>query len=238
VGVGTPVLVAFISAAAIALWEEYWTGTAAPSATEVRLFTPENLALFKTISRDHGTCSVASNVNPVPEAHRCSGETPHPEEGGPRKVPVTYIYDPCWGFLETELHCAGDPWTREVTIFRVRTWTYSPRSPGPTRTWRAGTLPPQGVPPLVKDTKALRSAPPWAIELSNGWHCIFVSGATSVLGGERANYLCTDEEFPPAEDATGWVIGFPDRKRSPWIVRFMENKGRQAHEAEVYVAWY
>src|SRR5215211_6543826 len=152
-GVITAVLIALASAISVTLSQRWLEGDPAPTATEVRLFTPEDLAQFKTLNRDHGSCNVDSNVNPIREAHRCGGETKQPssETGPDAPEYVTYIYDPCWGYLVTKLHCASDPWTDEVTVFTVRTWNYNPpyvrgRPPANTRRWRADASPPRDIP--------------------------------------------------------------------------------------------
>lgn len=199
-GVITAVLIAVVSAIAVTLWERWLEGEPTPTATEVRLFTPEDLAQFKTVRRDRGLCNVDSNVNVIREAHRCFGQKkqqPSTETGPDRPPHVTYIYDPCWGYLGTKLHCAGDPWTDEVTVFTVREWAYHPGPPGKNRTWRADAEIPRDIPALFEYRSPLRRPRPrpWAIELSNGWRCIFVSGASFAIAGERANYICSRDEF-------------------------------------------
>jgi hypothetical protein len=54
----------------------------------------------------------------------------------------------------------------------------------------------QGLPSLFND--------PWNIELTDGRHCTFSSGASNVVAGNRLNYFCTG-----AVDYGLW--GLPDR---------------------------
>ena len=55
------------------------------------------------------------------------------------------------------------------------------------------------------------SHPPWNLQLTDGEHCGFASGATSVIDGERLNYFCS------AGGRSG-LWGFPDRHTEPWSI--------------------
>lgn len=48
---------------------------------------------------------------------------------------------------------------------------------------------------------------PWGLRLTNGDTCVFATGATDVVAGERMNYACR---------RTGWIIGAPDRSPAQW----------------------
>ena len=52
---------------------------------------------------------------------------------------------------------------------------------------------------------------PWQLELAGGRHCVFASGATSVIGRRRLNYFC---------DGKGQLglWGWPDRRQEPWTI--------------------
>ena len=52
---------------------------------------------------------------------------------------------------------------------------------------------------------------PWALRLSNGARCMFVTGATDVIAGMRLNYAC---------NTGGWVLGDPNRSKEPWRVYY------------------
>jgi hypothetical protein len=52
---------------------------------------------------------------------------------------------------------------------------------------------------------------PWALELSNGLRCLFADGATSVVEGNRLNYLCAG-----ANEEGLW--GLPNRMSASWTI--------------------
>ena len=63
---------------------------------------------------------------------------------------------------------------------------------------------------------ANRNAPslanrPWNIQLANGRHCVYSSGASNVIQGIRLNYFCG-----PALGYGLW--GVPNRRAQPWTI--------------------
>jgi hypothetical protein len=52
---------------------------------------------------------------------------------------------------------------------------------------------------------------PFDVGLAGGRHCVFVTGATSVIGAQRLNYLCNGRGHLG-------LWGFPDRHRQPWTI--------------------
>ena len=54
-------------------------------------------------------------------------------------------------------------------------------------------------------------AQPWNIELTNGHHCAFFSGATSVIHGTRLNYGC-------GGGLKYALWGFPNHRSEPWTI--------------------
>lgn len=53
---------------------------------------------------------------------------------------------------------------------------------------------------------------PWNIQLADGRHCVYSSGATNVIQGVRLNYFC------PAGTRYG-LWGVPNRRVQPWTIR-------------------
>jgi len=51
---------------------------------------------------------------------------------------------------------------------------------------------------------------PWAILTADGRHCVYMTGATAPVGGERINYGCTDGSF---------LVGDPDTSQPLWRIR-------------------
>ncbi|HEY1778221.1 MAG TPA: hypothetical protein VGG41_18840 [Solirubrobacteraceae bacterium] len=64
--------------------------------------------------------------------------------------------------------------------------------------------------PLPRHGPPVRDALPWAIETSNGHRCVFLTGATAPMGGERINYGCVGGSY---------LIGSPDRRAPLWTIR-------------------
>ena len=97
------------------------------------------------------------------------------------------IHDPCFAASRdaTTVACFTDPW-QPVTILRL-----TRRLPRP------GAAP--GGPEL-----------PWAMVTADGRRCVFMTGATALVGGERINYGCTDHSY---------LIGDPDTRRPLWTIR-------------------
>lgn len=52
---------------------------------------------------------------------------------------------------------------------------------------------------------------PWNLQLLDGEHCIFLTGATSVLQGRRLNYACERSH-------TTALWGLPNRGTQPWSI--------------------
>jgi hypothetical protein len=77
-----------------------------------------------------------------------------------------YIYDPCFEYTGQQLVCLSSPWSKRAALVRVKNEVMGPFD------------------------KQLTRGKPWAIELTNGAQCTFVSGATSSVAGLRENYFC------------------------------------------------
>jgi hypothetical protein len=52
---------------------------------------------------------------------------------------------------------------------------------------------------------------PWNIELADGEHCVFITGATTVVDGKRLSYVC------PGRRRYG-LWGRPIRRAEPWTI--------------------
>src|SRR5436190_1573183 len=50
---------------------------------------------------------------------------------------------------------------------------------------------------------------PWGLQLVDGRHCGMVTGGTEAIGGKRANFACTGND---------WLWGFPNRSTQPWTI--------------------
>jgi hypothetical protein len=64
--------------------------------------------------------------------------------------------------------------------------------------------------PLPAHGPTTRNALPWAIETADGRRCVFLTGATAPMGGERINYGCIGGSY---------LIGSPDRQSPLWTIR-------------------
>jgi hypothetical protein len=54
-------------------------------------------------------------------------------------------------------------------------------------------------------------AQPWAIELESGQRCVFASGVSSAIQGQRLNYFC-------GAHSTQGLWGYPVRSGQPWTI--------------------
>ena len=97
------------------------------------------------------------------------------------------VLDPCFVAPSVQqAACLASPWDMSVTVVRLTTLP-SPSAPA--------------------------SALPWAIELTDGEHCLFEAGATQSAGDKRLNYRCTGAG---AAGLTLW--GAPDETHQPWTI--------------------
>jgi hypothetical protein len=122
------------------------------------------------------------------------------------------IYDPCFDYAYNELECIETPWDSvSVRVRIVKESWISHKHVLPAR--------PRGTPAL----------PPWALELTNGDRCVFLTGATGVIAGNlRLNYRCKQ----------GTVYGEPDRSGPVWLVSYAPGGVTGSIPTEVRVAWY
>jgi hypothetical protein len=117
------------------------------------------------------------------------------------------ILDPCFAGPPrfAVVACAESPFSPKVVLLRLSKALSS--GDNPTTKW----LQPKGM--------------PWGLRLSNGDTCVFVTGATDAVGGERLNYACRK---------TGWIIGAPDSATGTWTARSVDWPNK--HVTEVGIA--
>jgi hypothetical protein len=96
------------------------------------------------------------------------------------------IHDPCFAPSPhaRTVACFLDPW-HAVTLLRL------------TR-------------PLPRHGPAASGTLPWAIVTTDGRRCVFLTGATAPMGGERINYGCVGGSF---------LLGAPDTRAPLWLIR-------------------
>lgn len=175
--------------------------TGRPASTEVRIFTP--LAGTKLAA---GLTAGASVTGECFAASLASQGRPDAW----RCSAGNLILDPCFesqppgGAL---LACASAPWSPQVRLLK--------RS--------------KPVPQDQANQGELSSAHPWALELADGAHCTYLTGATAALAGMRLNYGC-----PGSID----VYGDVDRTRPLWRVFERRANAPVARQVDVLVAWF
>jgi hypothetical protein len=96
------------------------------------------------------------------------------------------IHDPCFAATahSRSVACFIDPWHPVVMLTLNRA--------------------------LPAHPPAARNALPWVIETTDGRRCVFLTGATAPMGGERINYGCIGGSY---------LIGSPDRRNPLWTIR-------------------
>jgi hypothetical protein len=102
------------------------------------------------------------------------------------------ILDPCFAQSpqSTAVACAESPFSKTVVLLSLK----KPLSDGEN--------------PWTKMLQPKRM--PWGLRLTSGDTCVFATGATDVVAGERMNYACRK---------TGWIIGAPDSSTAIWTAR-------------------
>jgi hypothetical protein len=187
-----------------------------PIRTEISFFDPmlPTEEPLEISATLKGSCLPFSVVNRASEAIRCFADNG--------------IYDPCWAvaYGAGGHVCLSTPW--DETGVRVT---------GFVAPWPKGYRPESGRSPTT------RTVAPWALQLSNGRRCLFVSGATYAIAGQRLNYRCLragdGKDFVQAgpDGYVEWIVGVPDRSVQPWVVRFMQ-RNRATVDVPVLRAWY
>lgn len=202
--------------------------------TELRLYQPfsstldlsENLAVTERVQ---GRCTPQfsngdfGNVN----ASRCTSESS--------------IYDPCFSPFGVVAQgdgivCPVAPWLDQVVVL-------TPTHVEPIKPIRNEEDAKQRQRELEQRQK---EALPWAIELENGFGCIFAQGATGEVAGRRINYFCHRRGEPLRYDPisgpqwSGEIVGNPDRSEDVWRVEFSETGSETTHFHEIAVqrVWY
>ena len=101
------------------------------------------------------------------------------------------IRDPCFAASGSAVvACAEGPFSKRVVLLRLSKPLTSDENP---------------------TTKMLQpKRMPWGLRLTSGDTCVFVTGATDVVAGDRMNYACRK---------AGWIIGVPDRSTQIWTAR-------------------
>jgi hypothetical protein len=103
------------------------------------------------------------------------------------------IFDPCFTPRTSHppsLACPESPFLNRVVLLRLKKPLPSPNS---TTQW----LQPHNQ--------------PWGLRLMNGDRCVFETGATDVIKGERMNYSCAGKD--------AWLIGLPDQRKPVWTIQ-------------------
>jgi len=121
------------------------------------------------------------------------------------------ILDPCFeGFQGTQavMACPESPWTSRVTLL---TPTKEPARDSANRANIGGGL-------------------PWALELTSGVRCVFLTGATALVAGMRINYGCVGSAQA--------VVGDVNRVLPEWRVFVDRGQGVTVESEGVAVAWY
>jgi hypothetical protein len=90
----------------------------------------------------------------------------------------------------------------------------------------------KGLPRAMGDHRrpSLRDQP-WNIQLTNGRHCVFSSGASNFVNGLRLNYFC-------GSSGKLGLWGFPTRKTEPWTILSGPSTAKHLHaRSAIRRAW-
>jgi hypothetical protein len=73
------------------------------------------------------------------------------------------------------------------------------------------------------------AAPPWMLQTRGGINCSFVTGATSVVAGQRLNYSCADGSS---------LYGTPDRSSPQWTILRGTSSSAEQTPVAIVKAWF
>ncbi|MFD9537574.1 hypothetical protein [Streptomyces sp. NPDC060010] len=214
---------ALATIAGLALAVTEWTSqdqAPTPTALNVlQLFDERGalLAPFRETSHGQGQCA-DSRASTDPDALRCFDDK------------SSAVHDPCWPYLHAghvgRAACPTSPWDEAVWIVDdPRISRQSPPSEAPS------VFPSAGL--------------PWAIALdypSDGgdrFHCLYVTGGSDSIGGERKNWGCTRRDRRPedSDDFDGYAIGVPNAMTQPWTILFRTHHTSKIGQAAIIEAW-
>jgi hypothetical protein len=157
--------------------------TAAAAATHTRASIDTPVA-----SSGAPTVHVASTVR----GHCWIGSLAAARSDAWRCLTGNLIYDPCFSSPSAPgivLCPASGPWTPRAIKIKL-----------------TAKLPTKYANPGRPSTTGL----PWALVTTSGWRCRLATGATSVVQGRRANYVCTGTK--------DWLWGAASRRSEPWKI--------------------
>jgi hypothetical protein len=117
------------------------------------------------------------------------------------------IYDPCFESPVYDLAvCPGAPWEERVVVLDPVTFEGPPSD-------YAYSL-------------------PWAVRLTSGKGCVFVSGATVLVRGRPLRYVCGRSGRGP------FLFGAPDRRKATWKMWYAKSaQGRGWKRVKIARAW-
>jgi hypothetical protein len=174
-----------------------------PKSTDKRVFSPFNkINLYN--AKDDGSGRCDPSISPRPDTVRCA-------------VDDNYIYDMC--FLEkpwldeqpvgTRVICAASPW-KELKVIRLT---------------ERFLKDPQASPDECGEEPGCA----WALEMSNGDHCVLrLSGTAQVQGNLTDSFQCDK----------GWIAGGIDGSKEPWRARYFQRGEAGGRSMAVRVAWF
>jgi len=128
-----------------------------------------------------------------------------------RCMSANRILDPCFDGFDGDrmvMACPESPWTSRITLLA----------------------------PVKEPARALANHAdiggglPWALELTSGARCVFLTGATALMAGMRINYGCVGSAQS--------VLGDVDRLLPQWRVFVDGGQGVTVQLQGVAVAWY
>jgi hypothetical protein len=118
------------------------------------------------------------------------------------------ILDPCFApriAHPQALACASDPFSNRIVMLRIKKRLPSPNS---TTQW----LQPHNQ--------------PWGLRLTNGDECVFATGATDAVHGDRLNYACARDDR--------WIIGDVNQLTPLWTAQSSDYPSK--HIKTVFIA--
>jgi hypothetical protein len=137
--------------------------------------------------------SVRAGLHPIDRAGTCfTSSSVVGRRAVYRCITGNLLRDPCYADAVAEAKragpvvvCAAAPWTR--TLVRITLET-----------------------PLPGDPPVPVAGRPWGLALADGSRCVFVTGASELVGGYRLNYTCSNGRV---------LFGLPRTSGATWTIR-------------------
>jgi hypothetical protein len=196
------------AAAIVAIATIAWNACPAAAQTATSPQTATSVTVYQAFGA-HGSIELHTRTR--------AGDCPSGSEMTPRRdawrcFSGNLIYDPCFSSAYDlgSVVCPGAPWLNTAVKIRL------------------------SKPLAHKFANHAIPSPdlqPWALELYDGRRCVFASGASNLVEGQRLNYFC-------GANSQEGLWGLPSRASQPWTILTASSQAASlSARASILHAW-